>query len=96
MRIGDVGRIDARGLITLTDRAKDVIKSDGEWISSVELEHQIMEHPAVREAAVAAVPDERWQERPLAVVALEKDEIVDAAELRKHLSDRVVQGRLPE
>ena len=84
LRTGDVGRIDGRGFITLTDRAKDVIKSGGEWISSVELEHQIMEHPAVKEAAVVAVPDERWQERPLAVVVRKKDETVDPSELRNH------------
>ena len=65
LRTGDVGRVDPQGFITLTDRAKDVIKSGGEWISSVELELCIMEHPAVLEAAVVAVPDERWQERPL-------------------------------
>ena len=73
LRTGDVGRIDDRGFITLTDRAKDVIKSGGEWISSVDLEHFIIEHPDVLEAAVVAVPDERWQERPLAVVVVKKD-----------------------
>ncbi len=96
LRTGDVGRIDGRGFITLTDRAKDVIKSGGEWISSVELEHQIMEHPAVKEAAVVAVPDERWQERPLAVVVRKNDENVDPSELRNHLADRVVRWWLPE
>ncbi len=70
LRTGDVGRVDPQGFITLTDRAKDVIKSGGEWISSVELELCIMEHPAVLEAAVVAVPDERWQERPLAAVVI--------------------------
>ncbi len=70
LRTGDVGRIDPQGFITLTDRAKDVIKSGGEWISSVELELLIMDHPAVLEAAVVAVPDDRWQERPLAAVVV--------------------------
>src|SRR6185437_10245206 len=65
---GDVGSIDPRGFITLTDRAKDVIKSGGEWISSVELEGTLMAHPAIREAVVVGVADERWQERPLAGV----------------------------
>jgi fatty-acyl-CoA synthase len=64
LRTGDVGRVDPLGYVTLTDRAKDVIKSGGEWISSVELENHLIAHPAVLEAAVVAVPDERWQERP--------------------------------
>jgi fatty-acyl-CoA synthase len=96
LRTGDVGRMDRRGYITLTDRAKDVIKSGGEWISSVELEHHIMEHPAVLEAAVVAVPDERWQERPLAAVVLKKDAEVTVPELRKFLADKVARWWLPE
>ncbi len=72
LRTGDVGRIDPEGFVTLTDRAKDVIKSGGEWISSVELENHLIGHPGVLEAAVVGVPDERWQERPLAVVVLEE------------------------
>lgn len=96
LRTGDVGRIDPQGFITLTDRAKDVIKSGGEWISSVELELTIMEHPAVFEAAVVAVPDDRWQERPLAAVVVDDDAGVTAAELRKHLSGKVAHFWLPE
>ncbi len=96
LRTGDVGRIDPQGFITLTDRAKDVIKSGGEWISSVELELCIMEHPAVLEAAVVAVPDERWQERPLAAVVVKKNASITAPELRKHLSDKVARFWLPE
>jgi fatty-acyl-CoA synthase len=96
LRTGDVGRIDPQGFITLTDRAKDVIKSGGEWISSVELELCIMDHPAVLEAAVVAVPDERWQERPLAAVVLKKDHAATAAELRNHLCDKVARVWLPE
>lgn len=96
LRTGDVGRIDDRGFITLTDRAKDVIKSGGEWISSVELEHHIMEHPAVMEAAVVAVPDERWQERPLAAVVVEHDADVTAQQLRGFLADKVAKWWLPE
>jgi fatty-acyl-CoA synthase len=96
LRTGDVGRIDPQGFITLTDRAKDVIKSGGEWISSVELELCIMDHPAVLEAAVVAVPDERWQERPLAAVVLKKDHAATAAELRNHLCDKVARFWLPE
>ncbi|MBV8928705.1 MAG: fatty acid--CoA ligase [Mycobacteriaceae bacterium] len=93
---GDVGRIDARGYVTLTDRAKDVIKSGGEWISSVELENHIMGHPAVLEAAVVGVPDEKWDERPLAAVVLKPDGEVTAAELRNYLRDKVVRWWLPE
>jgi fatty-acyl-CoA synthase len=96
LRTGDVGCINSRGFITLTDRAKDAIKSGGEWISSVKLENQIMEHPAVIEAAVVAVPDKRWQERPLAAVVLRKDAEVTVAEFRKFLSERTARWCIPE
>ncbi|BBX11748.1 long-chain fatty acid--CoA ligase [Mycobacterium novum] len=96
LRTGDVGRIDAQGFITLTDRAKDVIKSGGEWISSVELENELIAHPDVIEAAVVGVPDERWQERPLAVVVARAGAAVSPAELRKFLSDKVARWWLPE
>jgi fatty-acyl-CoA synthase len=96
LRTGDVGRIDPLGFITLTDRAKDVIKSGGEWISSVELELAIMDHPAVFEAAVVAVPDDRWQERPLAAVVVNSDASITPEELRKYLSDKVARFWLPE
>ena len=72
LRTGDVGTIDRLGFVTLTDRAKDVIKSGGEWISSMELENAIMAHPAVAEAAVIGVPDEKWGERPLATVVVQR------------------------
>ena len=96
LRTGDVGRIDPQGFITMTDRAKDVIKSGGEWISSVELELCIMDHPSVLEAAVVAVPDERWQERPLAAVVIKQDASASTEELRKHLCDKVARFWLPE
>ncbi|MBU3750100.1 MAG: fatty acid--CoA ligase [Mycobacterium sp.] len=96
LRTGDVGRIDPQGYITLTDRAKDVIKSGGEWISSVELENTLIGHPLVREAAVVGVPDERWQERPLAAVVLQDGAVVTPADLREFLSDKVVRWWLPE
>ena len=96
LRTGDVGRIDERGFITLTDRAKDVIKSGGEWISSVELENCLVGHPDVLEAAVVGVPDERWQERPLAVIVVNEGASVSAAELRSFLTDKVVRWWLPE
>ncbi|MGA7055184.1 MAG: fatty acid--CoA ligase [Mycobacterium sp.] len=96
LRTGDVGRLDERAFITLTDRAKDVIKSGGEWISSVELENCLIGHPDVLEAAVVGVPDERWQERPLAVVVLNEGASVSAGDLRIFLADKVVRWWLPE
>jgi fatty-acyl-CoA synthase len=96
LRTGDVGCIDPQGYITLTDRAKDVIKSGGEWISSVELEGTLMGHPAVREAAVVGVKDERWDERPLAAVVLHEGQSATARELCDWLSERVAKWWLPE
>ena len=96
LRTGDVGRMDAQSYITLTDRAKDVIKSGGEWISSVELENHLIGHPKVREAAVVGVPDDRWQERPLAAVVLHEGQQATPEELREFLSDKVVRWWLPE
>lgn len=93
---GDVGSIDADGYVTLTDRAKDVIKSGGEWISSVQLELAIASHPGVFEAAVIAVPDDRWQERPLAAVVLGHTAEVPIAELRDFLRDKVARWWIPE
>jgi fatty-acyl-CoA synthase len=96
LRTGDVGTIDPEGYLTLTDRAKDVIKSGGEWISSVELEVELMAHPAVLEAAVVGVPDEKWQERPLACVVAQQGEAIEPAQLREWLADRVAKWWLPE
>lgn len=96
LRTGDVGRIDPLGYVTLTDRAKDVIKSGGEWISSVELENHLIAHPAVLEASVVGVPDDRWQERPLAVVVLHDGQQATPQQLREFLSDKVVRWWLPE
>src|SRR5206468_863632 len=80
LKTGDVGTISPEGFLTLTDRAKDVIKSGGEWISSVDLENALMSHPDVAEAAVVAVPDEKWGERPLATVVLKEGSTADGAE----------------
>ncbi len=96
LRTGDVGRIDPLSYVTLTDRAKDVIKSGGEWISSVDLENHLIAHPAVLEAAVVGVPDERWDERPLAAVVLHVGAAATPAELREFLADKVVRWWLPE
>ncbi|MGF1429960.1 long-chain fatty acid--CoA ligase [Kitasatospora sp. LaBMicrA B282] len=96
LRTGDVGTITLDGFLTLTDRAKDVIKSGGEWISSVELENELMAHPEVAEAAVVAVPDDKWGERPLATVVLRPDAQVDLPGLRTFLAGRIASWQLPE
>ncbi len=96
LRTGDVGSVDAHGYIQITDRAKDVIKSGGEWVSSVELENQLMAHPDVIEAAVIAVPDERWDERPLACVVIKHGVATTLQDLRDFLAARVVRWWLPE
>ena len=96
LRTGDVGSIDAHGFITIRDRAKDVIKSGGEWIASLDLEAAIVAHPAVREAAVIAASDDRWGERPLACVVLEDNAQATAAELRAFLETRVAKWWIPE
>ncbi|HBX73181.1 MAG TPA: long-chain fatty acid--CoA ligase [Halieaceae bacterium] len=94
LRTGDVGHIDEKHFVQLTDRTKDVIKSGGEWISSVDLEGALLAHPAVREVAVIATDDERWQERPLAIVVAESE--VAPAALRAFLADRVAKFWIPE
>jgi fatty-acyl-CoA synthase len=96
LRTGDVGRLDDLGYLTLTDRAKDVIKSGGEWISSVDLENALMAHPDVVEAAVVGIPDEKWAERPLASVVLREGASVEPAELRDFLARSVARWQLPE
>ena len=96
LRTGDVGSLTADGFLRLTDRAKDVIKSGGEWISSVDLENALMAHPDVLEASVVGVPDERWGERPLATVVRATDSLVDAAELKEFLSGKIVGWQVPE
>jgi acyl-CoA synthetase (AMP-forming)/AMP-acid ligase II len=96
LRTGDVGTLSADGFLTLTDRAKDVIKSGGEWISSVELENALMAHPAVLEACVVGVPDDRWGERPLATVVFREGAGASVEELREFLSDKMARWQLPE
>jgi fatty-acyl-CoA synthase len=93
---GDVVRINPQGSIRITDRTKDLVKSGGEWISSVDMENLLMGHPAVAEAAVIAVPDERWDERPLAVVVLKEGAEATPDELRAHLSSHFSKWQLPE
>jgi fatty-acyl-CoA synthase len=96
LRTGDVGTIDPLGFVNLTDRAKDVIKSGGEWISSMELENLLMAHPGVSEAAVIGVADEKWGERPLAAVVKAEGSEVSPAELRDFLAGQVPRWQLPE
>ncbi len=96
LRTGDVGRISADGFLTLVDRTKDMIKSGGEWISSVELENHVLAHPDVSEVAVIGVPDERWSERPLVIVVLVPGSTATAEELRGALIDKVARWQLPE
>lgn len=93
---GDIARIDDDGFLHLTDRAKDVIKSGGEWISSIDLENAAVAHPAVAEAAVIAVPHPRWQERPLLLVRTHDGEAVDRAEMLSFLGERVARWWLPD
>jgi len=96
LRTGDIAAVDEDGFVQITDRAKDVIKSGGEWISSVELENEMMSHPDVVEAAVIAKPDERWAERPLCCVVLREGAQTTAPELVEHLRGRVAKWWLPD
>ncbi|MEV5006238.1 long-chain fatty acid--CoA ligase [Streptomyces sp. NPDC093064] len=98
LKTGDVGTISPDGFLTLTDRAKDVIKSGGEWISSVELENALMSHPDVAEAAVVAVPDDKWGERPLATVVLKEGTTAGFEVLRVFLQEErgIAKWQLPE
>ncbi|MEU0500575.1 long-chain fatty acid--CoA ligase [Nocardia sp. NPDC005998] len=96
LRTADIGVITADGYLTITDRIKDVIKSGGEWISSVSLENTLMEHPGVREAAVIGVADERWGERPLACVVIRDSDEYSVRDLRIFLAARVPKWQLPE
>lgn len=95
-KTGDIVRINQFGCIRICDRAKDLVKSGGEWISSVDLENHLMAHPAVMQAAVIAVPDEQWGERPLAVVSLRDGAQASEADLREHLADEFARWQLPD
>ncbi|HEX7287589.1 MAG TPA: long-chain fatty acid--CoA ligase [Candidatus Angelobacter sp.] len=95
-RTGDVATIDPDGCIRLVDRSKDLVKSGGEWISSVDLENTLMSHPAVREAGVIAVPHPKWQERPLAVVVLKDGVKATADDLRVFLGAKFAKWQLPD
>jgi fatty-acyl-CoA synthase len=93
---GDIVTMHPRGFIQIKDRSKDVIKSGGEWISSVDVENALMSHPSVAEAAVIAMPDEKWAERPLAVIVSKEGETVTADELREHIAPKFAKWWLPD
>jgi fatty-acyl-CoA synthase len=95
-KTGDVVSMHPRGFIMIKDRSKDVIKSGGEWISSVELENALMAHPAIAEAAVIAIPDVKWDERPLAAVVLREGQTATAEELRAFLEPNFAKWWLPD
>jgi fatty-acyl-CoA synthase len=96
LRTGDIASVTSNGYMKITDRSKDVIKSGGEWISSVELEGLLMAHPEVAEAAVIAVPDPKWTERPLACVVLKDGATVTIEQLRDFLAEHVARWQVPE
>jgi acyl-CoA synthetase (AMP-forming)/AMP-acid ligase II len=93
---GDVCTVDEYGYLQIVDRSKDLVKSGGEWISSVDLENTIMGHPAVREAAVIGLPHEKWVERPVAVVALREGKSVDEPSLQAWIGERVAKWMIPD
>ena len=95
LRTGDVATISPNGYVRLVDRTKDLVKSGGEWISSVELENAIMAHPKVAEAAVIGIPDEKWSERPLACVVPKDGEEITLDELKEFLAERVPKWWIP-
>jgi fatty-acyl-CoA synthase len=96
MRTGDVAAMDEFGNIRIADRTKDLIKSGGEWISSVDLENAIMSHPAVKEAAVVGIPHPKWDERPLACVVLKEGETATGQEILDHITPLVAKWWLPD
>jgi acyl-CoA synthetase (AMP-forming)/AMP-acid ligase II len=96
LRTGDIATIDAEGYVQIADRSKDLIKSGGEWISSVDLENALVGHPAVREAGVIAVPHPKWDERPVAIVVLRSGATATPDELRGFLSSRFAKWQLPD
>ena len=93
---GDIATFDTNAYMWITDRAKDVIKSGGEWISSIELENAALGHPAVREAAVIGVPHPKWTERPLLIVVKEADAQLEGPELLAWLDGKVAKWWIPE
>ena len=95
-RTGDVATMDEDGYVKIVDRAKDLVKSGGEWISSVDLENALMGHPAVKEACVVGIPHPKWQERPLAAIVLKQNACASAEELRDYLGKWFTKWQLPD
>jgi fatty-acyl-CoA synthase len=95
-KTGDIATMDSEGIVKIVDRAKDLVKSGGEWISSVDLENTLMGHPAVKEAAVIGIPHPKWQERPLAAVVLKDGAKVTEQELRAFLAQSFAKWQLPD
>ena len=95
-RSGDAGTVDTDGYLKLTDRLKDVIKSGGEWISSIDMENALMGHPSVAEATVVGVPHPRWEERPLALVVLKPGKQLTVEQVWEHLSTTFAKWQLPD
>lgn len=96
LRTGDVGRMYPDGMLEIVDRTKDLVKSGGEWISSVEMERALASHPAVLESAVVAVPDQRWGERPAALVVLRDGETVTVTEIQEFLAESMASWQIPD
>jgi fatty-acyl-CoA synthase len=94
LHTNDIGNLDSKGNLQITDRLKEVIKTGGEWVSSLELESIISEHPAVSEVAVIGEPDEKWGERPLALVVLKEGQQASEAEIQQHVRERAEQGHI--
>ncbi len=95
-RTGDVATLARESMLQITDRTKDMIKSGGEWISSIDLENEVMSHPAVAEAAAIAMPHPRWQERPMLVIVLKADQTADSGDIRRHLEGRIARWWMPD
>jgi fatty-acyl-CoA synthase len=95
-KTGDMATLDEEGFLKIVDRAKDMVKSGGEWISSVDIENNLMGHPAVKEAAVVGIPHPRWQERPLAAVVLKDGAQATPEELRAYLAQTFAKWQIPD
>jgi fatty-acyl-CoA synthase len=96
LRTGDVATMDGDGRVRLVDRTKDLIKSGGEWISSVDVENELMAHPKIKEAAVVGVPHPRWSERPLACIVVEPGQSLTKEEVVEFLVPRLAKWQLPD
>jgi fatty-acyl-CoA synthase len=96
LKTGDVATMDDEGYVRLVDRKGDLIKSGGEWISSVDLENEIMSHPKVFEASVIGIPHEKWQERPMGCIVPAPGESLTSEDIRAFLLDRIAEWQIPD